>query len=325
MNKKEVISFAALKSWISIQDVLARYVDDLPPVEEGRMQLRLPCPLCEYTTNCLSVSTEKNIFKCFHCGVQGNILDFVTAAEGVDLKKAGQLLSQWFPEADQPKSAGKGKQTKKRKKSSKKVKPQKDLEPLTVKKEAKSAVRENPVLGFELKNIDHLHPSLDTLGLPDHVLLDYEIGYYSGRGSLKGSIVMPVRRGNGDLIAYLGFDSNRQVTYPPEDKFNPQCDLFGLDAISKKVSGECLYLVSNPVDVLVCAAFECTALATMCAVPSDTDCAVLQEIAERYDSKVYLVRDNQDDTEIGKICCKLLEKTSFSWEYRSLEQQFLAS
>jgi len=50
------LSFTALKSRISIQEVLSRYVEFLPEPVQGNSQLRIPCPMCEYATNCLSIS-----------------------------------------------------------------------------------------------------------------------------------------------------------------------------------------------------------------------------------------------------------------------------
>lgn len=309
MTKKRVTDYAALKARTSIRDVLLRYCDDLPA--EGSAQLRIPCPLCEYGKNCLSVSLERNIFKCFHCQAQGNILDFVAAAEDVATPQAALLLGQWFPETKKPK---KKKKTRKKKKQQAKEQ---------VKTNVPEAVRENPVLGFALKNIDVDHEHLATLGLPDHVLKNYEIGFYGGRGMLRDSIVMPIRRVGGDLIGYLGFDAERQVVYPPEDKFDPRSDLFGADQLDHYIEDvDLLYVVKSPVDVLVCAAFGVPAVATMSATPSKSD---LDAIRGMDCELMYLTRDDQDDREVGRICRAFIDLHPDPVRFQSLEQLFLTS
>jgi hypothetical protein len=55
------------------------------------------------TSNCSSssprqfrVSLGKNAYHCFFCNAGGNILDFVAAMEGTDIRPAALLLVDWF-------------------------------------------------------------------------------------------------------------------------------------------------------------------------------------------------------------------------------------
>ena len=184
---------------------------------------------------------------------------------------------------------------------------------------------ENSVLSFELKNIDYEHPSLDRLGLPEHVLRAYEVGFYSGKGLLKDSIVMPVRRAGGDLIAYLAIGSEREAIYPPADKFDPQGDLFGTNFPIDLHASNQIYLVSSPVDVLVCAAFGVAAIATMCAFPSERHCEQLRELSGQFATFRYLFRHDQNCAELGTTCRILADKSTHFWGYQLLEKQFSSS
>ena len=70
------LDYAALRAQISILRVLEQW-NDGPLVVRGP-QWRGPCPLHDSPTakkRDFSVNLQKNVFRCFHCGAEGNQLD----------------------------------------------------------------------------------------------------------------------------------------------------------------------------------------------------------------------------------------------------------
>ncbi len=310
---------------ISIAMVLDMYEITYPSDRGEKDEASIPCPFCESDSRSLNINFDRSVFKCHRstCGKSGGTFKFVAAYEHVTIDAAKKVLDKRFPGSSTlPKaaveSAGKSSKTHR-------VRGKTQLPDASVGDSvSEQALHENPVLKFELKNIDQEHPSLNSLGLPDAVLDAFEIGYYSGRGSLKDSIVMPVRRSDGAILAYLGLDSQRNVVYPPDDKFDRRSDVFGLNFPSTYNPSEPLYVVKNPVDVLVCAAYNCPAVATMSTCPSHRDLKMIRDMLTNYTNTYYLIRDDQTDEEIGEICRLFAEDVSTTWSIRSLDRLFLS-
>jgi DNA primase len=62
----------------------------------------------------------------------------------------------------------------------------------------------NPPLQFELKNLDPEHPYLKERGLSVDTIATFGLGYYGGKGTMSGRIVIPIHNERGELIAYAG-------------------------------------------------------------------------------------------------------------------------
>lgn len=69
----------------SITDVLAHYGAD---VKHRRGQINLKCPFHSDTHQSGTANTDKNIFICFACGVQGNSLQIISQQEGINIREA---------------------------------------------------------------------------------------------------------------------------------------------------------------------------------------------------------------------------------------------
>src|SRR5918992_6344339 len=90
MLKNHVLSFKDLKQRISIEQVLRHY-NLFDTLHLRGKSHRGPCPFCEVAEgNPFSVSLDKNCYQCFTCKASGNILDFVSRWEGVNIREAGR-------------------------------------------------------------------------------------------------------------------------------------------------------------------------------------------------------------------------------------------
>jgi hypothetical protein len=103
------IDWKKLKERVSLRDILDHYglADGLTETLHG---FGGECPFCG--SNAFKANTEKNAWFCFgECKAKaketeghngGNILDFVARMEDVSVKKAAELISEWFLEYPAP-------------------------------------------------------------------------------------------------------------------------------------------------------------------------------------------------------------------------------
>ncbi len=78
-----------IRNTIDIVDLISSY---LPLVKKGKNYFGV-CPFHDDTNPSMSVSKEKQIYKCFSCGATGNIFNFVMDYEKVDFKEALNILA----------------------------------------------------------------------------------------------------------------------------------------------------------------------------------------------------------------------------------------
>lgn len=178
------VSFSELKQQVSIEDILRHYglIDGLRRKEDELIGL---CPFHQESKGSFHASIAKNAFQCFGCKRKGNVLDFVSLKEEVDIRQAALLIQEWFQISSQrPPEA-----------PEKPEKPRVDIE---VPPEP-----ENQPLNFELKNLDPKHPYLEERGLKKETVEHFGLGFCS-RGVMKDRIAIPIRDGSGDLVAYAG-------------------------------------------------------------------------------------------------------------------------
>jgi len=62
----------------------------------------------------------------------------------------------------------------------------------------------NKPLGFELKGIDHAHPYLAARDIEKETAEYIGFGFFSGKGSMSGRIVIPIENGLGKIVAHAG-------------------------------------------------------------------------------------------------------------------------
>lgn len=73
-----------------IVEVISSY---LPLTKKGKNYFGV-CPFHADTNPSMSVSREKQIYKCFSCGASGNVFNFVMDYEQVDFKEALSILAK---------------------------------------------------------------------------------------------------------------------------------------------------------------------------------------------------------------------------------------
>lgn len=87
MNNQNIIN--EIRSKIDIVDLISEYV---PLSQKGKNYFGV-CPFHNDTNPSMSVSREKQIYKCFSCGASGNIFTFVSEYENISFKEALSLLA----------------------------------------------------------------------------------------------------------------------------------------------------------------------------------------------------------------------------------------
>ena len=181
------VDFKAIKQTVRISQILDHY--GLKLKKSGK-ELRGKCPIHQGEgSDTLHVNIDKNVFHCFSCGAKGNILDFVCAMENCSLRDAGRKLQDWFSvmpgiRAPEP------------------MKPTNDTQ-LTTEKAGERGEPNKP-LDFRLQGVNYQHPYLAGRGIDPETAEYFGVGYFSGRGSMSGRIVIPIENEHGELLAYAG-------------------------------------------------------------------------------------------------------------------------
>ncbi|MDD5980280.1 MAG: DNA primase [bacterium] len=88
MNSDEKIK--EIRNAVDIVSVISSYI---PLVKKGKNYFGV-CPFHDDTNPSMSVSSEKQIYKCFSCGASGNVFNFIMDYEKVDFKEALNILSK---------------------------------------------------------------------------------------------------------------------------------------------------------------------------------------------------------------------------------------
>ena len=88
MNNQDIIN--DVRNKIDIVDLISEY---LPLVQKGKNYFGV-CPFHNDTNPSMSVSREKQIYKCFSCGASGNIFTFVSEYENISFKDALEKLAE---------------------------------------------------------------------------------------------------------------------------------------------------------------------------------------------------------------------------------------
>lgn len=183
------VDFKQIKTDVAIEDVLAHYGVHLRQITATDLRGRCPLPMhaSSRSRDSFAVNIARNVWSCRSQScmqarggrVGGNILDLVALMEGCAVRDAALRLQAWCgsatghtaPRREQP--------------------PEPALEP-------------NRPLGFALRYVDTGHPYLIARGFTADTVRAFGIGAYSGKGLLRGRIVIPIHNDRGELVAYAG-------------------------------------------------------------------------------------------------------------------------
>lgn len=180
------VSFKQIKTDVAIEQVLTYYGVHVRRI--GATDLRGRCPLPTHSSarsrDSFSVNVVRNVWSCRSESCMqgrggkpgGNVLDFVALMESCSLREAALRLQNWSgslpprrPIITQPSVSG-----------------------------------SNAPLRFTLQHVDGHHPYVTARGLTPDTMGRFGVGCYSGRGFLRGRIVIPIHDEHGELIAYVG-------------------------------------------------------------------------------------------------------------------------
>jgi DNA primase len=257
---REKIDFGTLKQTVLLSAVLERY--GIKTRQANTTYLRADCPLPSHTSKeskgSFAVNTEKNIWCCKSTSCNeaarkkgGDVLDFVSLMEQTNVLGAAKKLLEWFPD--------------------KKITPPSLVEPGGAKEvSAKSPQSKdvqhpngnhsttNKPLNFELKGIAY-HPYLKERGISEELALKFGVGFFPGKGSMSGRVVIPIRDGAGQLVAYAGRTiSNDEPRYKLPLGFQKSLVLYNLH----NVKGDALTIVEGYFSAMkvTAAGFPCVGL-----------------------------------------------------------------
>ena len=197
--------------------------------------------------------------------------------EKCSVRDAGLKLQEWFSISDVPAADT----------TKAKPKPERGVE-------KESLV--NPPLKFQLRGIDHEHEYLKTRGITPETALTFGVGYFSGKGSMSGRVVIPIHDANGELVAYAGRAiDNSEPRYKLPTGFHKSLELFNL------------HRVGDPEVVLVEGFFDCMKVmqAGFCAVAL-MGCSLSEaqeELLAKTFERVILMLDGDEPGQQGRGEC----------------------
>ena len=186
-----------------MKDVLDRYKIELRQV--SKTSLRGKCPLPTHSSanspQSFNVNSEKNIWACQSSSCVeardgrkgGNVLDFVSVMENCSVRDAALKLQNWFRRTPPA-----------RQQEKKKTEIKETPEQRVAEKNPDVIEEVNAPLAFVLKGIDSTHPYLKERGIEEETAKHFGVGFFPGRGSMAGRLVIPIANERGELVAYAG-------------------------------------------------------------------------------------------------------------------------
>ena len=230
--------FKLVRERVGMLDILEHYGISIGKIEKGVVQFKISCPFHEDSKPSCSINTKMNAFKCFGCGVHGNIFKFVRLKEGIDTgnddkddRAACLLIQEWFNiEVTRPSKKATIRQAHSKPDDKTETKETAAADTKADEKPADTAAQDDsreaaeeketnpPLKGGDsawFPNRDPEHPFLtDTLELHPDTIRYFRIGYHTGKGMMAGRIIIPIWNEKGELVAYAG----RWPGEPPEDE-----------------------------------------------------------------------------------------------------------
>jgi DNA primase len=183
------VDFKQLKADVTIEQVVAHYGVHLRRI--GGTELRGRCPLPTHSSSrsrdSFAVNIARNVWSCRSLSCMqarggrpgGNILDLVALMERCSIREAALRLQQWSSAA-----------------------PERFIVPRQASPDPVAS--ENQPLRFALQYVDPTHPYLRSRGVSLQTIRTFGLGLYTGKGLLRGRIVIPIHNASGQLIAYAG-------------------------------------------------------------------------------------------------------------------------
>ena len=228
--------------------VLAHYNVRVRKVNQS--YLRGKCPLPSHTSkesgDSFGVHAEKNVWACQSDSCVkarrgrkgGNVLDLVAAMEDCSIRDAAAKLQNWFH-----------------------VVPGAPPESNRIDRESRNAASDgrgegsdvpdsNRPLEFTLKDVNSSHEYLARRGVGRETASAFGVGFFPGKGSMIGRVVIPIHNRDGKLVAYAGRSiDGGEPKYKLPAGFHKSLELFNLHR-AVGVGGECALVVEGFFDCM---------------------------------------------------------------------------
>lgn len=273
------VSFDEIKSKVTLRMAIERY--GIPLRKNGSQGLRGRCPLPSHRSKeskeSFIVTFNKGTGGAWSCHSDscaatrggkrgGNVLDFVAAMERCSVRDAAIRLQEWFlvPAPGRPPEAD-GKEPVATDVAGK------EPELVSEKESGTGETEPNKPLGFALHNIDHAHPYLAGRGITEETARAFGVGFFPGKGTMYGRLVIPIQNAQGDLVAYAGRSiDGTEPRYKFPAGFHKSLELFNLHRV---IGEHSVVLVEGYFDCMKVAqaGYPCVALmgATMSTVQEE--------------------------------------------------------
>jgi DNA primase len=132
--------------------------------------------------------------------LEGHVIGFVAAMEGIELREAALLLADWYNISSEPPAKG----------ASSRRRPETPPAPVaadrpdeTTKHDTAEGEPENKELTFQLRTVSVDHPFFAERRISAETVQLFGLGFCS-KGMMKDRVVFPVHRWDGKLIGYTG-------------------------------------------------------------------------------------------------------------------------
>lgn len=285
MNKTAYIPFEEVRAHpdANLQTVLSYYGIKIP---SGQSQFKTPCVFHEDRTPSLSISLTLQNFRCFGCGADGDMIEFINQMEGgtkgnkADRHQAHHKLAEiigYSPE----------------KGTEKPVKAKPKAEPQKQKKTPEKAVsdgevhKENPPLDLEKIRMELTtdHPFFESHGISEAMIETFGLGYTS-TGIMKGRVVIPIHNVEGEIVAFAGRYASEQVPdgqprYRLPKNFHRGLELFNIHR-AKEVSNRYLVIVEGYWSAMRLHLEGIPVVATLGTSISDEQVSLIAELGYRH-------------------------------------------
>jgi DNA primase len=182
------VDFKTVKAAVSMEVLLERY-SNVRLTRSGD-ELRGRCPIHKgESEDSFHVNVAKNCFQCFVCKARGNVLDFVSKMEQCSVRDAALKLQEWFSVTGEH-TNGNGSGV--------------PASAAATQQQGSEHTKKNQPLTFQLNGVDASHPYIADRGISRAIADEFGIGFFAGRGSMSGRVVIPIHNDNGELVAYAG-------------------------------------------------------------------------------------------------------------------------
>ena len=305
MPKSKFVDFKAVKAAVTMEQVLEHY-GLLAKFKRTGDRLSGPCPIHQGSNPTqFSVSTSKNIWKCFsECKRGGNALDFIAKMENVNIHAAAHKAIEWFhldPDAMSADSQQEAEQPSVEAKSGN-VPQSKPASPPTA-AAAPENINPNKPLKFRLDKLERDHPSIAERGLTLETIIDFGVGF-CGKGMMADRIAIPIHNPAGEVVAYAGRFPGKAPEGTPKYKlpqgFLKSLELFNIDRAIKEAPEKPLVIVEG---FFGCMKLHQNSCRKVVALMGSTMSAAQEELIKKHtnqNSQVIVMLDEDDAGRAGR-------------------------